>query len=179
MYRTTAWRAKAASWAITLAAAASAFGQTSAETTVQEVLPFAHLSAPRSLNEVATVIRSIGGVRQLRVDASSRTLTVQDTVGQVKLAEWLLGQLDQPATAQPVAVRDYQMPGTADGVVRIFRSTRAESDPGLQELTTLLRTITENPQDVCFLSIESRGRAGNRRAASDGRVAVQRAGTQT
>jgi len=137
------WHARAIILMIVLASAWTGFGQTAAEETVTRILRFAHISDPQFLVEATTVIRSIGEIRQVNLEASSRTLTLRGSTAQIALAEWLFNELDRPSTTQHPNIREFQMPGTPEGVVRIFYPANTQTIESLQELTVAIRSIAE------------------------------------
>ncbi len=60
-------------------------------------LQFTQLQTARQFAEAATVIRSVGEIRNLTVDASQRTMTLQGDPSQLALADWIFPKLDRPA----------------------------------------------------------------------------------
>lgn len=113
---------------------------------VERSFLFAQLQTAEEMAEAATVIRSIGEIRELRVDAGQRTLTVRGALGQTELAEWLLARLDRTGNGpQRDLVRgDYRPVSGGESVVRVlpFRTT---APAARNEMATVLRSLLEIP----------------------------------
>src|SRR5205085_1319231 len=99
---------------------------------------------PKMLQEIATDVRSIADIRRLFIYTNARAMTVRGGPSQIALAEWLVSQLDQPASAPPrtAEAREYRPSGTVDDVVRVFFLTHADSPQRLQQIATEVRTTT-------------------------------------
>jgi hypothetical protein len=123
----------------------------SAQTT--EVFHFEHTQDVKSAQEMATAIRTVLDIPQVKVsdDNPPSTVTVGGTADQIKAAGWLFTQLDQ---AEPVgSMREYQLPTGTDNIVRVYYVTNAQTIQQFQEIATATRTIadirrlfTYNPQ---------------------------------
>lgn len=107
------------------------------------VLRFVNLQQPESFTEAATVIRSVGEIRDVRIDADSRSVTFSGTLWQIDLAQWLFPRLDREPTGQRSPVEKYEITGIEDPVVRIFSPSRINSAISLQELGTATRSAVE------------------------------------
>src|SRR5664279_4684884 len=86
-------------------------------------LQFTQLQTARQFAEAATVIRSVGGIRNLTVDASQKAITLQGDPGQVALADWIFPKLDRMAgstTAPQAAELAYHPAPQSDDLVRVF-----------------------------------------------------------
>ena len=57
--------------------------------TVEGLLRFTNADSPQSLQEIATVIRSVGDLSELTTDVKQRTLTMRATPDQLALANWI------------------------------------------------------------------------------------------
>jgi hypothetical protein len=90
--------------------------------------------------EVATVIRTIADIQQVSADNEQKSLKVHATAGQIAMAEWLFNELDNPAVQTSVP-HEYRVPGS-DDVVRLFYLSTAPTTQDFQEISTLVRTIT-------------------------------------
>ncbi len=121
--------------------ASAAFGQ-QAEPSLDRVFSFTHTERAQHFQEIATTIRSIGGIRKLSVDAEEKTLSLSGTADQIALAEWLFRQLDRPAGDRAAA--EYKMSGAGDeNAVRVFYVTHDGTLQDLQELSTVLRLMAK------------------------------------
>ena len=100
-----------------------------------------HTPTVQQFQEVATTIRTIADIQQISTDNDQKSVTLHSTAGQIAMAEWLFNELDNPAV-QPSGSREYRVPGSDDDVVRIFYLTTAPTTQNFQEISTLVRTIT-------------------------------------
>lgn len=113
---------------------------------VERVFRFEHTPTRESVQEIATVVRSIGEIRQAYANAEARSLTVRAPREQVELAEWVVKELDRPAIPQggasPSSFVIQPASGTAH-VVRIFFLPAGIEIHHLQEITTAVRSVGE------------------------------------
>jgi hypothetical protein len=114
------------------------------------VFRFAHTETAAALQEIATVIRSTGDIRQLTVDPAQRTLSLRGTAVQIALVEWLFHRMDQPANrhasatqAQGSVTHEYRLPDGGDDIVRVFYLTHAATPQETQEIATILRSTAD------------------------------------
>lgn len=120
-----------------------AFGQTAADSRLFE---FKTAETVQQMQEMATVIRSIGDIREVSVDAEGKRFSMRGSAGQIALAEWLFNELDKPASTQPpadTAAREYRIDDSPESVVRVFYLPGGLTIQQFQEMATLTRTITE------------------------------------
>ena len=101
-----------------------------------------HTPTVQQFQEVATVIRTIADIKQVSADNDQKSVTVHTTPGQIAMAEWLFNELDSPA-AQPSVPHEYRAAGSTDDVVRVFYITTAATVQDFQEVSTLVRTISD------------------------------------
>ena len=116
-------------------------------------LQFTQLQTPQNFMETATVIRSTGEIRSLKVEASQKTMALQGDTGQIALADWLFTRLDRLAgsTTTPQAAQlDYRPTQDSDDIVRVFYFKNPAPLLDLQKMTTVIRSLTEIPR--AFLS---------------------------
>jgi hypothetical protein len=107
----------------------------------ERVFYLTHTATVQQFQEVATVIRTIADIQQISTDNDQKRVTVRATDGQIAMAEWLFNELDNPAV-QPSVSHEYRVPGSDDDVVRIFYISSAPTTQNFQEISTLVRTIT-------------------------------------
>ena len=110
-----------------------------AEENVDRVLQAKHTGSVQTLQELATVVRSITDIRQAFLDPAQKTFTLRAAAGQAKAAEWLFSQLDQPANQQTNA--EFSMEG--GDLVRVFYLTNPASNAEVQEIATVARSTGE------------------------------------
>ena len=167
-------RTGAAAFVIACLFGSVAPGQRVAEPTLDRVY-YTHAETARDLQEIATAIRTIAQISQTSADAEKMALTLRGTAGQIKLAEWLIGELDvarnQPPfveQSQDQALHEFLAPNDGDDVVRVFHLKHATTDRDLAEITTLMRTIVEIKWvSLCIAPgvVAARGTAGQMRTA--------------
>lgn len=99
----------------------------------------------QNLQEVATLVRTIGDMRRMFTYNAPRALAARGTAEQIGLAEWLIHQLDQPVNEAKSGRREYTVtgPGDPDSVVRIFSLAHAGTVQRLQEVATQVRVMTQ------------------------------------
>jgi hypothetical protein len=73
-----------------------AFGQSAAEQSREFHLVYA--ASDRDANDAAVAIRTITEMRQVQARLSTKSVTARGTADQLALAEWMLVQLDRPAS---------------------------------------------------------------------------------
>lgn len=101
-----------------------------------------HFTTPQtavSLQEAATLIRSVASIPQVSVDIPTASLAFSGPGAGVNFAEWVLPQIDR-ATGDD-AVHEYRMPTGDVGRVRFVLNP--EKPQELQELLTILRTVAD------------------------------------
>lgn len=102
-----------------------------------------HTATVQQFLEVVTTIRTITEIREISTDNDQKSVTVHATAPQIAMAEWLFNELDSPA-AQPSVPHEYRAPGSTDDVVRVFYVTTAPTVQDFQEVSTLVRTISDS-----------------------------------
>jgi len=102
---------------------------------------------PQGLQDVTNATRTIPEITRVITRSSLRAITVRGPADEVAAAAWLINLLDQPASAgpagQPGTPAQYQMPGPAFGVARVFYLTHTGTPQGLQEITNAVRTTAQ------------------------------------
>ncbi len=108
---------------------------------VIRVLHVSYATTVQDLQEVGTLLRSIGEIRRLFTYSEPRVIALRGTALQVKLADWLVTNLHSGAqnTLQ-------NFPLAADDSVRLFRVSNARTVQDFQEAATLVRAIAEIPR---------------------------------
>jgi hypothetical protein len=107
---------------------------------------FSHLQTPPELTEAATIIRSIAEIRDLTLNAAERTITLQGDPGRAELAYWLFSKLDSPVGTMrtpDAAQLDYRPTRGKDDMVRVFYFKNPAAFGGIQEMSTVIRSLTE------------------------------------
>jgi hypothetical protein len=99
----------------------------------------------RDLQEVATMMRSMGEIRRVFTCNTPRAIVVRGTDQQLALAAWLLIDLDrQTLAAGPgsPASREFHM-SDGDDAVRVYYATQTATVQDFQEVATLVRSTAE------------------------------------
>ena len=110
-----------------------------------------HFTTPQpaqSLQEAATVVKTVAAVPQVSIDLSTATLTFTGPVGGVNFAEWLLPQIDKAAGDD--AIHEYKSQSGDIGRVNFVPNLRTPQE--LQELVTVLRTVADVQKIFIFSS---------------------------
>ncbi len=120
--------------------AARAFAQDDLE----RVFHFDHISAAQSMHEIGTLVKVMAGIEDLLVDAEGRKITFRGTAAQGKLADWLMIGIDQRAADEtsPRIFESQLDPQYGENVVKMFYLKNTNAGQELQELATLVRSLT-------------------------------------
>jgi hypothetical protein len=138
-----------------------AWGQTS-----DKVFYFAHLDTPQALQEVNNVVRSIGDIRDVSVDAAKRSLTVKGTAEQIAAAGWLTAEMDKPGSGP--GTRDFPFSDPRSPLAQIVYLSHVDNPRDLQDIVNAIRSVTDIQR--CFpmnqqKAIVMRGLPGQVKAA--------------
>jgi len=110
---------------------------------VVRVFHFAQARTPAQVQQIINVVRTTLDINRLYPVMGPGLLVVRGTADQVSLAEWLVSQLDvaKPTPGAPEQAR--QLPGVRDPEIRLVHLAHTATPVALQELTNILRTITD------------------------------------
>jgi hypothetical protein len=100
----------------------------------------------QDFQEVATTVRTIADIRRVFTFNSRRAMAVRGTADQIAASEFLVRELDQPATAKRADSRQYQMIDPAnrgETAVRVLYLPYTATVQQFQEVATVIRTIGE------------------------------------
>jgi hypothetical protein len=98
----------------------------------------------QQLQELATCTRALVEIRRLFTYSRKAAIIARGTEEELKLAEWLLGELDQKPRAEYAASPQYVVPdAVAEGFVKVFFVPHAKSVAGLQKLAVEVRTAAQ------------------------------------
>ena len=100
----------------------------------ERVLPLARTESFRDLQEITTIVRAI--VEPVQVTLEAKNLRVQGSAEQIKVADWLVRELDEPTGKAEYTVAD-------DDRIHIFKFSDAKDIRELQEAGTVLRSMAE------------------------------------
>ncbi len=156
-------RIRALMLALTALFSSFATGQTSTPPDlVVRVFNFNQADTPNDIREMTNTVRTVAGMN-IAPDTAQRAVSLRGNADQVTLADWLLNQLDQPASpSRETAEYDYQA-GKPDTAVRVFRLAHTDTTQGFQEIGNAIRVVAEvNRLLVCNAprALVMRGTAG-------------------
>ena len=100
----------------------------------ERVLPLARTESFRDLQEITTIVRAI--VEPVQVTLEAKNLRVQGSAEQIKVADWLVRELDEPTGKAEYTVAD-------DDRIHIFKFSDAKDIRELQESGTVVRSMAE------------------------------------
>jgi hypothetical protein len=118
-------------------------GQAAAEESLDRVFNFTHTGALQDRQEITTVVRSISEMRDVSIDAAHTALTLRGTPRQASIAEWLFKKLDIDTEPQAAAATNEFRPSSDDDAVRVFYLKHTGTPQDLQEISTVVRSMTE------------------------------------
>lgn len=135
-----------------------AFGATAASAQTQsQTFDFTNKPTTQGLQEIATILRTVGNIKQLSINSSAVSVTVTGTTDELAMSGWIIHALDQPAppatTAPP---QQYLVAGKSDDVIRVFHLTHASpaSPQQIQEILTVLRTVADIQKVFSYTALE-------------------------
>jgi hypothetical protein len=100
---------------------------------------FTTAQTPQSLNEAATLIRSVASITQVSVDESGATLGFSGSAEATDFAAWILPRIDKTAIDANI-VQEFRM---AKDVGRLNFLRNLSKPQEVQELLTVLRTVAD------------------------------------
>ncbi len=111
-----------------------------AQDDLERVFHLTNAKTAQEVNEIATVVRVITGIKELQADSERKTIAFRGTQEQGRLADWLMMQLDGVSAAP--AIFKAPLAETEDQAVQVFfLNTKSVQD--LQEIATLVRSLTD------------------------------------
>ncbi len=97
----------------------------------------------QQLQEMATCVRALAEIRRMFTYNLKAAMIVRGTPERLKLAEWLVTELDQKPRTAYAASQQYVMPDeTLDSFVKVFFAAHLPEVQQLQELAVRVRTTT-------------------------------------
>jgi hypothetical protein len=110
---------------------------------------FTNPQTQQSLQEAATILRTVADLPQVSLDAAQSSLTFQGPQTQTDMGQWILLQLSQ--TGNESATLEYKSPA-GDDVVRVNFLANVTGPQPTQELLTVLRTVADIQKIFNFTS---------------------------
>ena len=125
----------------------------------------AHTPAQAPLNELVTVLRTVGDIQRIFTYSPLRAIGIRTTTSKAQFADWIVQQMDvSPTSHNAMARHDFPMPTCGDAQAEVRFLTNAGSQIGLNELVTILRTVgdiqaifthSSDPRGIAFRSCPS------------------------
>ena len=116
----------------------------------------AHIATPQQLQELVNGIRSIAELQRVVVVNGVNAIIARGAPEQVALADWIVRELDQPATGSGVIHKqeyaDTLPPERRSPAVRIYFPATISSPQEMQEAVNALRSIADVQRVVAFSS---------------------------
>ena len=115
---------------------------------VARVFELTYPQTPQQLQEIVTLIRSIGDISRLFLYTERRTVALRGTAEQSALAAWLVSELDKPVNGQTAAEdstvpQEYRLSsGHWDDLVRVFYLPGFQSAQDRQRVATQVRATS-------------------------------------
>jgi len=114
---------------------------------VARVFELTYPQTRQQLQEIVTLIRSIGDIQRLFLCNERRAVALRGTVEQVALAAWLVSELDKPVDSQARTQdysqpHEYRLPNSPDNLVRVFYLDSSQSAQDRQKLATQVRVTS-------------------------------------
>ena len=115
---------------------------------VVRVFYLSNTETMQRLQEIATVVRSVGDIRRLFAYNSLRAVAMRGTPDQAALAEFLFNEIDKPGVGLDVSQRTGRSatyiyrPGGVDSVLKVFYLPNTKTVQDFQELATAVRMLT-------------------------------------
>jgi hypothetical protein len=147
------------------------FGLFALTASAQTLIELKHSREPQDAQEMITVIRSIGDIREIRF-APEGTIRVEGTQEQIAVAQWLAAQLDTPdgAAPAPPTTRIFDLPDREGAkTVTVLHLTTVTRPQDLQEVITMIRSLCDVKRVFQF----TRGKAICLRGTADQAAATE------
>ena len=116
----------------------------SAQTTEDRTFLVRNAATEQEFNELALAALTVSTAKVKSNDFATRQLAVTGTVPQLQAAEWVLGELDRPASAAPPVSKRLSLEAKAPGdELGVFYLDPAASTQSVNELLTAVRTLSD------------------------------------
>jgi hypothetical protein len=93
--------------------------------------------------EIATLIRTIGEVKQVWVYQPQKALIMRGTAEQLAMAEWISAALDRHKQGQSPQTPEFKLASGTDNIVRMYWASTPSTTQAFQEMATAMRTVSE------------------------------------
>lgn len=125
-----------------------------AQDDLERVFHFNHVPAGQSMNEIATLVKVMTDLPHLQADTEGRKIVFRGSPTQGTLADWLMTAADRrvPGQASPEAFETQLDPKNGENVVKMFYLNHTNAGQQLQELATLVRSLTEVRRLITYMA---------------------------
>ncbi|MEX2263630.1 MAG: hypothetical protein WD696_16865 [Bryobacteraceae bacterium] len=110
---------------------------------VARVFELTHPQTSQELQEMVTLMRTIGDIQKIFVSHARRAVVVRATGERVALAAWLAGELDKPVNGQAAtrdtAPHEYWLSSSPDNMVRVFYLAGSRTPQDRQQVASQVR----------------------------------------
>ena len=101
-----------------------------------------HTAAPAQIQEISNIVRAMTDT-PATFDASKKTLTVPGNAEQLAIADWVVSEVDRDTPSGTLTTQPFHDDRGRAEVVRIFALAHVNTPQQLQELTNLIRSISD------------------------------------
>ena len=123
--------------------ASLAWGQTPADSELpSRVFFLSHAETQQSMQEILNIVRSMSDTPG-KLDVAKKAVTLQGNSTQFALAEWVISEMDRDAPSGTANTQSYRDPRGRVDVVRLFALKHVTTPLQMQELTNLVRSISD------------------------------------
>jgi hypothetical protein len=119
-------------------------------TPLAQIIYLSHVDKPRDLQEIVNAVRSVTDIARCFPMNQQKAIVMRGSPAQVKAADWLLGELDQPAGPQTSgSTHEYRLLAadwvtrSGDLVLQVAAVTHLGTPQALQEATNLIRGMAD------------------------------------
>jgi hypothetical protein len=113
---------------------------------VARVFELTYPETPQQLQEIVTLIRSVGDVMRLFTYGPRRAVVLRATAERVALSAWLVSELDKPVNRQAAgdtsASHEFRLSNDAQNLVRVFYLGNSQSPQDLSKVSAQVRANT-------------------------------------
>jgi hypothetical protein len=117
---------------------------------VARVFKLTYPQTSQQLQEITTLIRSIGDIQRVFTYSQRRAVALRSTAERVALAAWLVDELDKPVTQAAIQHsapwREYRLMSGPDNLVRVFYLARSGSLHDYQKAAAQVRSAARIPR---------------------------------
>jgi len=108
---------------------------------IVRIFYLSEFKTPQELQEAATLIRAITEIPRLFTLTSPRAIVARATSEQLKLAEWIIPDFFR--TGADTTGREHRMAAAPEGITRVFHLKPTVAIQELQEVATMVRSISD------------------------------------